>query len=267
MKSFDEYMYRKNLGVYSNPINVNSYNIRSKNIRRVKLLQKPEIAIFSEIRNKIAGGKILDIGIGGGRTIEHLLNISKDYTGIDYSENMINECQKEFPDIDLRVCDARDMSAFDNEAFDFILFSFAGIDHVTNEDRKLILREIFRILKPDGYFSFSTHNRDYKYFNRFTIVRWETLTKTVYHNAKGLINFLINKKYCKSFEDHAIVNHSGFDYSLLLYSVSLKDQIDQLKETGFKGAVKVYDFDGNIVTGYSEHKWLYYCVGKNPLQE
>lgn len=260
--NFNEYMYKRNLSVYSYPENVKSYNIRSKNTQRVRALQKPEIAILKDIESQIRNKKLLDIGVGGGRTTEHLINISKDYIGVDYSPNMIKECKKEFPNIDFRVCDARDMSIFDNETFDFILFSFAGIDHCSNEDRMKILKEVFRILKPDGYFAFSTHNRDCKIFNKFRFIKRGTLIKTLYHNIKGLFNYLRNKRYCKCFDNYSIISHFGLDYSLLLYSISLNDQINQLREAGFEGDIKAYDFEGNIITHGCGHMWIYYCMKK-----
>jgi SAM-dependent methyltransferase len=50
------------------------------------------------------------------------------------------------------------MSRFADNSFDFILFSFNGIDYVNSSDRSIVFREIYRICKPDGIFCFSTHN-------------------------------------------------------------------------------------------------------------
>lgn len=262
MKSLNEYMDKNNLDTYSDPEYVRSYNISLNNTKRARSLQNPEIAIFKDIESNIRNKKILDIGVGGGRTTIHLTKLTNDYIGIDYSEMMIKDCKKEFPNIDFRVCDARDLSIFSNDTFDFVLFSFGGIDHCSDNDRLLILREIHRILKPHGYFAFSTHNRDCKIFNKFVIMKRKTIIETIYHNIKSIKNYLRNKKYCKDFGSYSIINHFGLDYSLLLYAIRLKDQVNQLSAAGFMGDVKAYDFEGDIITDSSKHMWIYYCVGK-----
>jgi SAM-dependent methyltransferase len=71
---------------------------------------------------------------------------------------MINKASSKFPTIDFRVGDVCDLP-FNNDAFDYILFSFNGIDHIHPERRGIqALREIHRMLKPDGLFLFSSHN-------------------------------------------------------------------------------------------------------------
>src|SRR5262245_38986116 len=52
-------------------------------------LNEPEKAALTKIANQIKGGRILDIGIGAGRTIAPLMAISPDYTGVDYAPEMI----------------------------------------------------------------------------------------------------------------------------------------------------------------------------------
>jgi len=59
-------------------------------------LQKPEKTILNELKSKLTNMKMLDIGVGAGRTTIHFANLTKEYVGIDISENMINECSKKF---------------------------------------------------------------------------------------------------------------------------------------------------------------------------
>jgi len=56
------------------------------------------------------------------------------------------------------VCDARDLGMFKDNSFDFILFSFNGIDYVSHRDRKQIYKEVLRVTKSGGHFCFSSHN-------------------------------------------------------------------------------------------------------------
>ena len=122
-------------------------------------LQGAEIGILSRIQSTFRHKRILDIGVGGGRTTLALLNISKDYIGIDISPEMITECRRCYPSIAFEVCDARELSRFPNESFDLVFFSYNGIDSIGHSDRLRALREIYRVLARGGAFAFSSHNR------------------------------------------------------------------------------------------------------------
>ncbi len=76
-------------------------------------LYKPEDTILNIFKNRFKVMRMLDIGVGAGRTTVHFAKLAKEYIGIDYSENMINACKKRFHrlngNISFKVCDARDM--------------------------------------------------------------------------------------------------------------------------------------------------------------
>jgi len=123
-------------------------------------LSLAEQAILEIVRKKNLE-KMIDIGVGAGRTTAFFAKAFKQYVGIDYSGSMIDAARNRFEGFEgcnFYHCDARDMSAFENGSFDFVLFSFNGIDCVCYDDRQKILSEIKRIGKPNSYFAFSTHN-------------------------------------------------------------------------------------------------------------
>ena len=102
--------------------------------------------------------KVLDVGCGRGRTTVPLKEAGFDVIGIDISEEMIRAAKHKFDDIDFRVMNACDLK-FENETFDYVLFSFNGLDVIYPEAKRLLaLREIYRVLKKDGFFIFSSHN-------------------------------------------------------------------------------------------------------------
>ncbi len=50
---------------------------------------------------------------------------------------------------------------YDDETFETALFSFNGIMQIPGRENRIkVLKEIKRILKPEGYFLFTTHDRD-----------------------------------------------------------------------------------------------------------
>ena len=114
----------------------------------------PELSILEELRTELPNFRMLDIGVGAGRTTKHFAGLVKEYVGVDYSITMIKACREKFPQYRLEVADARNLSLFDDAYFDFVLFSFNGIDAVEHQDRLAILREIRRVLRKGGYFCF-----------------------------------------------------------------------------------------------------------------
>ena len=119
-----------------------------------------EEVILDFLRNDARRESVLELGIGGGRTTPHLLAITKDYVGVDYSKRMVETCRQKFDSI-FMVCDARNMPSFENERFSAVVFWGNGIDEVSPLDRILILHEVNRVLKKDGLFTFSSHNLDW----------------------------------------------------------------------------------------------------------
>ena len=123
-------------------------------------LQPPEARIFQELRPRMASWSMLDIGVGAGRTTRHFAPVVADYTGVDISPPMVEHCGREWrsPTSRFEVADVRDLSAFGEGRFDFVLFSFNGLDYLGHEDRLRALQQIRAVCRPGGLFCFSTHN-------------------------------------------------------------------------------------------------------------
>ena len=123
-----------------------------------KDLHPPELERVDKWIEGIMSARLLDIGVGGGRTTATLGKLCYEYTGIDASENMVSSCRRQYPDLRFVRCDARDLSPFATDTFDFVLFSFNGIDTVSIDGRDAVLQEIARVVRPKGMFAFSTHS-------------------------------------------------------------------------------------------------------------
>jgi SAM-dependent methyltransferase len=108
----------------------------------------------------VRGKRLLDIGIGAGRTVALLSLLSDSYVGIDYAPEMVAASQEKFPTADIRWGDASDLSPFPDGSFDFVLFSHNGIGTLDQKGRARALTEIHRVLGDGGMFVYSTHNMD-----------------------------------------------------------------------------------------------------------
>src|SRR4051812_23295021 len=87
-------------------------------------LYPAEKVLFRNLADKIVGKKILDIGIGGGRTTDYFAKLDCDYTGVDYIEDFARSVSEKYKHLTIKQCDARNMAQFTDASFDFILFSF-----------------------------------------------------------------------------------------------------------------------------------------------
>jgi SAM-dependent methyltransferase len=108
------------------------------------------------------GKRVLDLGIGAGRTTRFLAPAAKRYVGLDYAERMVRRARERFPDLDLDVGDAADLSRYGDASFDSVVFSFNGLGVLpTDARRRQCLREVARVLPRGGTFVFSLHHSRY----------------------------------------------------------------------------------------------------------
>lgn len=143
----------------TNPTNVDTFNTPevASHYAALEYLTPCETLLFDEYLT--SGMAILDLGVGGGRTTPHLSSIAGAYVGADYAPEMILACRKKFPDLQFLVVDAADLSMFSASSFDAVVMAFNTMDNVIpDESRYRALRELHRVLKPNGILIFSSHN-------------------------------------------------------------------------------------------------------------
>lgn len=231
-------------------------------------LQNPEVMILVKHRESIVDKHVLDIGCGSGRTTAILKNLSSGYIGLDYSLEMVESCRKRFENVRFIHGDVRDMSVFKDGEFDYVMFSFNGLDSINHEGRLKGLWEIRRVLKQDGLFVFSAHNRKHRYaISRPKMKLSTTPCKQVEHFkefVKSSINHLRNRSHQKFEDEYAIINDVAHNYAMLTYYIDKENQISQLKDAGFE-TIEMYDTLGNTLNPDSDDKdsaWIYYVARK-----
>ena len=223
-------------------------------------LSTPERLLFERVSDEMRNQPILDIGVGGGRTTAPLLSISRDYTGIDYTEKMVASCQQRFPGVKFLLMDARDMAAFDAESFALVTFACNGLGMVNHEDRLKILDEVYRVLKRGGIFLFSNHNQhcpDHdagmvlpdiqfspntswpKLVGKFALVAYRTGVR--WRNYKRFSRLDVRNP------EYSIINDRCHDYSVMSYYINYKKQRQQLERLGFQKNAEAYDLDGHRI--------------------
>lgn len=125
-------------------------------------LWKSEEKIFQQIFK--LEDSILELGCGVGRISLGLHELGyKHLLASDYAKNMIDRARAlskrmGYP-IPFRVCDATDLE-FEDAIFEGVIFGFNGLMQIPKESNRIqALKEIYRVLKKDGLFVFTTHLR------------------------------------------------------------------------------------------------------------
>lgn len=101
------------------------------------------------IRNSPAGGRVLEIGAGlGEQIVQENLDIT-EYYALELLPEMAAEIKKRFPQVRVTVGDCQKRLDFPDRFFDRVQ-AVHVLEHLT--DLPAAIREVRRVLKPDGVF-------------------------------------------------------------------------------------------------------------------
>ena len=124
---------------------------------------------------------ILELGCGAGRVALALHELGyKNILGTDYAKAMVQRARHiskllEYS-VPFRVADATDLK-FEDDIFDGVIFAFNGFMQIPQTTKRMLaLREIYRVLRPNGWFVFTSHDRDLSPHKKFWVEekrRWE----------------------------------------------------------------------------------------------
>jgi ubiquinone/menaquinone biosynthesis C-methylase UbiE len=262
---------------------INRVAWNSSDAERVFMLDKTysdpgERAAFAWLAQRCAGEPLLDIGIGTGRTIPLMTAISDDYTGVDYTQKLLDLAKVRFPERDLRHMDARDMSALPSDHYGLAQFSWNGIDCVDYDDRVRILEEMYRVVRPGGYVLFSSHNRSgpgygeniWQLLPKFTFnplrLGWRTL-RSARRFQLGTLNYVRNAKLNHDYGGYAVNTAAAHNFGIVIVYTTLREQRRQLAQVGLQCDAVFDSSVGNLITDDVEPSdaWWFHFIAHKPL--
>lgn len=218
----------------------------------------PERVIYARLRGELLGQPLLDLGVGGGRTVPALRALSTDYVGVDYSQAMVDSVRRRFPGVRFEHGDARALTAFGDGQFAFVLFSCNGLGMIGHADRLRCLAEVHRVLRPGGYFAFSAHNqRSPDHAAGLQLPAFELtahpvklgvrVARFVKHAALSAYNHRRLHVHDVRTPAYSIINDRCHDYATMLYYISLTAQRRQLEACGYAPAIEAFDLSGRAL--------------------
>lgn len=176
--------------------------------------------------------------------------------------------------------DARDMSAFDDNTFSLVMFSFNGIDAVDYEGRRKILREVARVLKPGGLALFSTHNLHGPSYreNISHLLHMPDMSadpikigidiaRMIYSFPIGVFNYIRHSRLNREFDGYAVRVCAAHKFGILIIYTDMATQRLQLDEAGLKTEVVFGNTgDRQILVGddVSREYWFHF-IARKPL--
>lgn len=131
-----------------------------------------------------SGPNVLDIGSGPGRDARLLQNAGKNVVCLDASQTMIDICQAR--GLTTVLADFNHLP-FDDASFDGA-WAYTSLVHIPKAEIDTPLKEIHRILKPNGIFAIGNHEGDfegYKESSHVPLPRWFS-----YYQKDELVNIV-----------------------------------------------------------------------------
>ncbi len=251
-----------NYWLYSRKDVVEKYSAAEK-------IQLPEATLIEMLWEKLQTFRVLDLWVWWGRTTLHFWDKVLEYIWTDFSEEMVQACKKRFQEkekFSFKVVDASNLWEFENESFDFVLFSFNGIDYLDEQKRGESLSEAFRVLKKGGIFFFSTHNTQ-SIKNLFAVQKTYNVVKLLWRICRYfLLTFLNGKSHTLAKSSLVSLNDWSWGFWLTTVYISPKGQFSDLSKVWFH-TIKAFSIsDGKEIPSKfletNEESRMYYYAEK-----
>jgi 2-polyprenyl-3-methyl-5-hydroxy-6-metoxy-1,4-benzoquinol methylase len=195
------------------------------------------LAHVSALLDLPEGSNVLDVGCGPGMMIEPLTSRGIEFFGTDLSEKMIGACKKRVVHLDachLAVSRIQQLP-FRERSFDAVL-CMGVLEYI--QDDELAVRQIRRVLKPNGILILSLLNKISPYR------LWENMGFAIRRRTRP--EKMFTERYCRTLlqaNGFEIVDLLYFDFNLLLrpldqlyprWSVRISQRLESLRRSSLK---------------------------------
>jgi SAM-dependent methyltransferase len=196
-------------------------------------ITRPEIELLRRLRPELKDTRMLDIGIGGGRTSIYFSSVVKLYHGFDQDEGMVSALKASLGDQispdDIFLADARQMGFAPDGAYDMVLFSGEGIDESSPDDRIRILKEVHRVGREGAWFCFSSRN-----LQSLRPGAGFGMADFLQRSRRRMLMKAANPDLARSrHQPSAVLFDEDGNYKTPVHYVTPKEQVRVLKELGF----------------------------------
>lgn len=149
------------------------YDNNAKHFSQTRQKHRSDLEYITKYINQLPGKtvKILELWCGNGKSYEYLeKNINKKiiYTGIDLSKGLLAVAKKNHPAIRFIHEDMVQYVQREKQSSIDIILSVAAFHHLpTTKDRLIVLKNIYRLLKYDGYCIMTNRSRSEWFIQRY----------------------------------------------------------------------------------------------------
>jgi SAM-dependent methyltransferase len=235
--------------------NVNRSTWRSSRVQRVfaartGFTDPGEELVMRRIAEHASGEPILDVGVGAGRTLPYLQDLTGDYVAVDFLDEMVALTRARYPRSRIEQDDARSLASFADGRFAAVFFSFNGIDGIAHEDRPKVHAAAWRVLRPGGLFAYSTHNLSHRLAGlppwdprRFRVddrgIR--PLVAAAVRMPRSVVSYRRLLPLSEHGEGWARLVDSAYSFSVVWHYVTTSEAQREALDAGFDSAIELLD--------------------------
>jgi SAM-dependent methyltransferase len=208
-----------------------------------------EALLLLRYREELSG-RVLELGPGAGRFTGYLAELATELTALELSPDMAEVCRRRVPSATVKVGDMEDLSGFATASLDAVVGTCNVLGVLDDPERRAMLKELHRVLRPGGVLLFSAHNRDGHVRQRpWQLTNWRrprSIAGDVVRFPASMRNYRRLRPLERDTGEYALRNDQAHGFTMVLYSIGAPAQERQLAEAGFALELCLTD-DGDAV--------------------